>query len=156
MRSLTFNTKLPLNIISLLHAIFILIVETSSNPVLSTIVSTRYCICYRFNFILDPKLFAKGLTSKLRKSEAINYCFAEREPTTATTHNEKERINRRKGNIEPWNKECVRANSLHGKARRKIYIRPITRVTIERDIGAGEHGQRIKRALSHDSCIEQR
>lgn len=36
-----------------------------------------------------------------------------------------------------------------------IYIRPITRVTIEQDIRAGEHEQRIKRALSHDPCNDR-
>lgn len=41
------------------------------------------------------------------------------------------------------------------KSKEQIYIRPITRVTIEQDIRAGEHGQRIKRALSHDPCNDR-
>lgn len=49
-------------------------IETSSNPLLSFLLAIIFA-----NFILDPKLFTKGLTSKLRKSEAINYCFAERD-----------------------------------------------------------------------------
>lgn len=149
MRSLTFNIKLPLNIISP-HAIFDRNIFEST-----TIVSTRYYIC---QFYSRSKIIYKRLNIEASQKRGHKLLLRRTRSTTTTptttTHNEKERINRRKGNIQPRNNE--RANSLHGKARRKIYIRPITRVTIERDIGAGEHGQRIKRALSHDPCIEQR